>query len=247
MGEQTLQAVVLHFVDYRESDRIVTVFCRELGKISGRARGARKSVNRFPGRMDLFTRYLLVVGTGRGAPSFERADLVDAHFGLRQDLHRLAWASVLVELTDQLFGEAEPHPIAFDTLVTALKQLAAPEVRVESVFRAELYLLREAGLLPQLGSCINCGREVGSGATFRFSPARGGAICSPCNPHDEGLVVNPGTLKLLEMSTLLPDERVAHLIFSEEARVQGRRILHTFLKYHVREGMKSLSFLESLE
>lgn len=248
MSEQTLQAVVLHFVDYRESDRIVTVFTRELGKISGRARGARKSNNRFPGRLDLFTRYILVMATGRGAPSFERGDLVDAHFGLRQDLYRLTWASVLVEMTDHMFGEGEAHPAAFDVLSLALKELASPQpIRVETLFRAELGLLREAGLLPQLGACINCGKEVGSGPVFRFSVTRGGPVCRECNPQDEGLAVNPGTLKLLEMCERLPDERISQLIFSEEARMQGKRLLHNFLKYHVREGIKSLTFLESLE
>src|SRR6201995_6071902 len=47
-------AIVLRTVDYGDSDRIVTLFTRDAGKLSGLARGARTSVKRFGAGLGLF-------------------------------------------------------------------------------------------------------------------------------------------------------------------------------------------------
>ena len=43
------RAIVLRLVDYRESDRIATLFTEALGRVGAIARGARKSQRRFGG------------------------------------------------------------------------------------------------------------------------------------------------------------------------------------------------------
>src|ERR1044071_6622489 len=47
-------AVVLRTVDYGEADRVVTLLCRDGGKRSALARGARKSARRFGAGLALF-------------------------------------------------------------------------------------------------------------------------------------------------------------------------------------------------
>ena len=51
-GAYLTHAVVLNSVDYAESDRILTFFTREHGKLSGIAKGARRSKKRFVGKLD---------------------------------------------------------------------------------------------------------------------------------------------------------------------------------------------------
>ena len=46
MTSGTTRAVVLRVVDYRESDRIVTLFTEQHGKVSAMARAARRSQKR---------------------------------------------------------------------------------------------------------------------------------------------------------------------------------------------------------
>ena len=49
---RTSDALVLRLVDYRESDRIVTLFTQELGVLGAIARGARSSRRRFAGALE---------------------------------------------------------------------------------------------------------------------------------------------------------------------------------------------------
>ena len=43
------EAIVLGVMDYREADKIVTLFTLDHGKLKGIARGAKRSVRRFGG------------------------------------------------------------------------------------------------------------------------------------------------------------------------------------------------------
>lgn len=63
---QHSRAIVLRHVDFRESDRVITVFTLEQGRMAGLAKGVRKSVRRFAGRLDLFSLVVLEHRDGRG-------------------------------------------------------------------------------------------------------------------------------------------------------------------------------------
>ena len=48
------EAIVLRCLDYGESDRIVTFYTRDYGKLRGIAKGARRSRKRFANALELF-------------------------------------------------------------------------------------------------------------------------------------------------------------------------------------------------
>lgn len=248
MGHTLVDAIVLRHVDYADSDRIVTVFSRERGRLEGRARGVRKSAKRFAGHLDLFTRGRLSFQEGRGAPRLDGAEVTDAYLGVRADLDRLAWAGALAELALKLYGEAEAHPQAFDALVTALEHLdKAPELRPGLLHLLELRLLEEAGLRPHLDDCVGCGAEVGSGPAFVFHVARGGALCDHCVGADGGVEVEVGTLKLLSRGLRFSPQQAARLHFSPTALRETRALVWAFLRYHVGGGWRARRFLEEMQ
>ena len=47
MPQHMTQAIVLHAIDYAESDRIVSLYSQDFGKLRGIAKGAKKSLRRF--------------------------------------------------------------------------------------------------------------------------------------------------------------------------------------------------------
>jgi DNA repair protein RecO (recombination protein O) len=51
----TTHAIVIRVSNYGESDKIVTFFTRDFGKIKGIAKGARRSRKRFQNALDLFS------------------------------------------------------------------------------------------------------------------------------------------------------------------------------------------------
>lgn len=242
-------AIVLRHVDFRESDRVVTVFSREQGRIAGLARGVRRSVKRFAGRLDLFSEVELHYRVGRGDLfNFENAELISAHLGIRNDLYRIAWAGYISELTEKLFGELEPHPDVYDLLSFTLRYLSdAPSVAEGPMRALELHLLSEAGMQPELMACGVCRATVESERVFAFVVARGTVVCEQCMAIDPDEEVPAATIGLLGSALALPLERVPRLHFTMKESMGARTLMNAFVRYHVGVPLRTASFLAELE
>ena len=55
MTSKKIKAVVLKVSDLGESDKIVTFYSREYGKVAGVAKGAKKSKKRFSNKLEIFS------------------------------------------------------------------------------------------------------------------------------------------------------------------------------------------------
>ncbi len=248
MGKvNTSPAVALRHVDYRDADRIVTLFTRDHGLISGLARGLRRSTKRFGGRLDLFTLVQLQYREGRGLYHLEAADLIDAHLGIRTDLLRIAWASYLSELIQKLFAAEEPHPVAFQVLTRALGYLSDTRDVDEGALRgAELALLMDAGYFPELDACVVCRRPVEEGGRFTFVASRGGCVCDACMPGRGGIPVENRVCTQLADGAHAWPETPSPTGLDSRSLKQAREILGAFVGYHVGVRMKSAKMLQDL-
>ncbi|HYG67020.1 MAG TPA: DNA repair protein RecO [Anaeromyxobacteraceae bacterium] len=182
MNRVKLTAIVLRAVDYGESDRVITLFSRERGKVSAFARGARASRRRFGGALEPFT---LVTAEARERSGSDLLGLdavtpVRAFGGIRGDLARIACAGYAVELARELVREHEPHDELFRLLETYLGELDAAPARPWGLRAFEMGALGAAGFLPRVDACARCGADLPPGDALRFDPPKGGVLCDRC-------------------------------------------------------------------
>lgn len=249
MNSLKLTAVVLRTVDYGESDRVVTLFTRERGKVSAFARGARASRRRFGGGLEPFTQISAQVRERSGSDllSLDTLAVDDAFGGIRGDLARIACAGYAAELSRELVRDLEPHLELYDLLVDYLRRLDRGPA-LPGVLRAfELGALGAAGLAPRLDTCARCGGELGGQEAVRFDPQEGGALCAVC-----AQAASPGSVLLsrgahgvlLRLSTGgLPAG--AELIDSGVGR-EVRDALTRFVEHHLGRRLKARKFLDEL-
>ncbi len=95
MGLGRTVAFVVGSFPLAESDRVVTFFSRQYGKIRGVARAARRVRSRFTGAFELGTQGELVFfDTGRSdLVRIDHFDITRPFAGVRDDLDRLAQAA----------------------------------------------------------------------------------------------------------------------------------------------------------
>jgi DNA repair protein RecO (recombination protein O) len=180
------QGVVLRARDLGEHDRLVTLYTRDLGRLTAVARGARRLRSRFGAALELFT-WGDAVGFERDGRELVRLDHFDirrSFRGLREDLERLGHGARMIETVLRLTGERDPQPAGFQLLVQALRALEASDApRVQLAFT--LRFLDLLGHRPRLDRCASCGRTGGilgvGGAGF--DPDRGGLLCAGCRPR----------------------------------------------------------------
>src|SRR5690242_18730372 len=172
-------AVVIGSFDLGESDRLVTFFSREHGKLRGVAKAARRMRSRFGGALELFTQGELVFfDTGRSElVRIDHFDVVEPFAALRTDLERLGQAAWVVECVGRLTAERDPHAALYGLLTRALRALAALTTppRVAVCFGARC--LDVLGHRPRLDRCVECGRAY---PFARPSLDEGGVVCEPC-------------------------------------------------------------------
>ena len=174
------EGIVLRTRDLGEHDRLVTLYTRDLGRLTAVARGARRVRSRFGGALELFT-WGDAVGferAGRDLLQLDAFDIRRSFRGLREDLARVGQGARIVEVVMRLTAERDSQPASFGLLLRALRALeTGAAARVQLAFM--LRFLDLAGHRPRLDRCGGCGRQV-AGAPAAFDPLSGSVACTGC-------------------------------------------------------------------
>lgn len=176
-------AVVIGSFPLGESDRIVTFFSREFGKVRGVARAARRLRSRFGGALELLTLGQLVFfDSGRSdLVQVDHFDVLRPFDGVRTDLTRLGQAAWIAECVGRLTAERDPNVALYGILVRALRSIeaGAPPRRVAVTFGVRC--VDALGHRLRTDACVLCGRR---GPAERGAVAvdveAGGVVCAAC-------------------------------------------------------------------
>jgi len=251
---RTSEALVLRSVAFGESDLIVHLLVPESGRLTAIAKGARRSVRRFPGTLDLFNHLRVQVAPRRsaGMARLEQATLIEPFTPLRREPARFALGCYLLELLGRLSPEGAARADARRLFAFALAALRTVTTlrRVDSRLRTllELRALAALGLCPELRACVRCAEALAAGESeVPFSVADGGPVCARCAREGEGLLsVHLGTLRALEQGLRLELERLDRLVLSRQTLEESRRILDRFQRFHTGVELRSERFLDAL-
>jgi len=166
--------------------------------------------------------------------------------GLREDIHKLAWASYFIELVNELTAERIPNKPLFNLLVAFLKIVDRGILKEEVQRVFEIRFLSLLGYRPQLDHCTHCQKKL-SGEKIFFSPREGGILCSSCAAHLPSLIpVSLGTIKTLLLAQTIPLGKVGRLSFSAQSLKESQAILSLFLQQYLGKELKSKKFLEQI-
>jgi DNA repair protein RecO (recombination protein O) len=243
------EALVLRCFDHGESDRIVHLLTPETGRLSAIAKGARRSVRRFPGTLDLFQHLRITVFRRRAGSlaRLEQATLLETFAPLRTHPGRFALACYLVELLDRLAPEGVAGGDGsrlFRYAQDALRAVAerAPDARLRTLL--ELRALDVLGLCPELLRCVRCGAAIEGAGRVGFHVAEGGPVCGACGVRLDGLLpVHLGTLRTLAQGLRLDLDRLG---LGGRALAEAQELLRRFQRFHLGIELRSERFLDSV-
>jgi len=239
MGSVCFEAIVLGAMDYRESDRIVTLFTLEHGKIKGIARGAKKSVVRFGGSLEPFARLRTEIVLSDGLSLIRQADIVSVFPKILNDLKKIGLAGYACELTDLMLPEGMANPRLYRLLASYLEHLDSfpPSSSDRRFF--EMNFLNVLGYCPSLDYCALCALELDKAAWVLYPMAANGLFCSHCGRGGSSFSME--TVDLLRRS--LKTGRFGVISFPPKFLEEAGNFLDRALASHLPHTPKSLSFL----
>ena len=149
-------ALIIGRRNYREADRLLTIFTEKNGKMIVRAKGVRLSKSKRGGHIELFNTVKVQIIEGRGFPVLAQTELVEDRSSIKSDLKLLRIAYHLTELVSRLTPEHEKHGEVFDLLNRALSSVSLriwdKEEYLSEKFEEKLLHLLGYGAPPDGGS-----------------------------------------------------------------------------------------------
>jgi len=240
-------ALVLRRINLGETDKILTLLCRDSGKLGAVAKGARGPKSRLSGATELFTHSRMLLATGKSLDIVSQSEVRESFPALREDLALLTRATYLCELTDRLIEEREPNQDVFDLLLSALYLLQRCTEQPDVIVHAfELRLLTERGYAPHLDNCVRCGSPT-LRARVGFSPSLGGLLCAADRfSVDDTISIAAETVAFMKALLSGEPHEVVQLQPAAAALRETARCLRWYIRYRTERDLKSAEFLDML-
>ncbi|MBI5327436.1 MAG: DNA repair protein RecO [Deltaproteobacteria bacterium] len=249
IGHFTTDAIVLSSLDYGESDRIVTFYTLEFGKLKGIAKGAKRSKKRFVNNLEPFSyiKLLFFQKQGRELVMLEQAETVRRFDNLMLDIDRLAFGSYCLELLNEMTMEGQKNRKAFELLLKFFIMLDAGAHIRTIVMLFEMRLLSILGYQPYLEMCIVCKNTPTNNNRIFFSSARSGILCSNCRGQEKSLILaSPGAIKFLILAAKTDIDKADRIAMPDWAAKECKLVMDDFLRYQLGKELKSKRFIEKI-
>ena len=237
MRLEKAQSFVLATINYGESDRIVSLFTLEHGRIRVFARKSRNSRKRFGAALEMFARIEAHVGLKQGLSVLRQAEVLTLFPGIRAALTKIAHALYACELVNVMTPEGHPLPRLFRLLSAYLNRLEVCEASEAERRFFEINLLNILGYRPSLEACCRCGGLFGE--RDAKGQDNGEFTCADCSAHGKRL--SPLTLK--RMLACLGTGTFGLVDFPEETLRQAGSALDDAIYVHAGRRLKSLDFI----
>jgi DNA repair protein RecO (recombination protein O) len=154
MPNRVSEAIVIQTYPFGESDLIVSFLARDVGKLRGVAKRARKPKNSFGAGLERLSQVKMqyVQRENRELVSLYSCDLMQSQFGLMSDYASGVALDFFAEVTEQLLPENEANERFFRLVLTVLEHMRTgnPGAVWRAVTYFSVWSVRLAGLLPEL-------------------------------------------------------------------------------------------------
>ena len=243
----TTTGIVLREVNYKESDKILTVLTAEGGKLTVNARGCRRKNSAIAAPSQLLCYSELTLYEYQNRWSIKEGEVIREWRGVRGNLDKLSLATWFAELTEALTVEDVPAPEMLRLLLNslyALDELQKPLELVKAAFEVKMMAL--AGYEPMLDCCAVCGAEP---AEPRFHLGQGALHCPHCREKlgtGISMPLDEAALAALRYVVCGEEKRMFSFRVPEGALRSMSAVAEAYVLTQLERGFRSLDFYKQM-
>ena len=176
--EVIVNALVLRAVDYKDNDKILTLYSLERGKITAGIKVVKKSGAKLKFASEPFAFCEFVLAEKQGRYTVIGATYIDSFFSLRTNLMKYYVSAVAQEALNRLTVENESDEGLFSLTLNAIKLINYQEHELQSLAKYLIALTEISGYKIQKSNCMGCGEDI-KGRVF-FSTKNAEFYCANC-------------------------------------------------------------------
>ncbi|HVZ58189.1 MAG TPA: DNA repair protein RecO [Patescibacteria group bacterium] len=118
------QGIIIKRHNVNEADRIVTMYTRDMGKISLKAAGVRRITSKRASHIELLNYATVSLYKAAGMPVLVEAQMLNSFAQIKNDLQKVGFAYHICELIDGLCPEGQEQAAIFDLFKDTLNELS---------------------------------------------------------------------------------------------------------------------------
>ena len=214
MEEIKLKGVVIKAVDYKDSDKIITIFSAEMGLINARVRGVKKSKAKLAFAVQPFAFVEFMLLKSGNFYTCINASSIDQFFNLTLDFDNYIFMLACLEVCSKTIKENNPEPELFIMLLNSLNLVCYSGVNSMYVFiKFMLEMMKILGFEMTISNCALCDKKVQNNKFLAFSYDYNGIICENCAKNEDCLELSKGEFSILKFINETPLDGLSKLKF----------------------------------
>ncbi len=223
MNEQRIRGIVVGSKDFKEADKLLTLFTLEKGIVYAKLVGVKKPNAKLKAAKDIFVFADFDVVSKSEFLTITSANIIETFHNITTDIDKYYVGCSILEILKTVGREnLSNEPLFLETLKT-LQVLAFGNVKPEILQMRFLIKIFEAmGYRLSLDRCASCGEKF-IHKRF-FSPFDGAIVCSGCKPPNSEEIL-PLTHSTMRLASDCPIEKLETLFLSEEGVALALKLL----------------------
>lgn len=240
------RGIVINEKNFGDSDKILTILFKDVGKLSVYAKGSRKPNSKFFAAAQVFSYSDFVIYTGNGFYSIASCQIINTFMSKLFDIERIYYGSYFLEVTEKIIYENSDSNDMMLVLLYAINALCNERLYPKCISLIfELKVLELQGVSPSIDVCVKCGKKTRS--EF-INPILGGILCEKCNSYEfEKDTMHFSSSAYNAILYILSNENkiIFKLNFLESLYIELNKIVNNFFKVQIGE-FNSIKFLYKL-
>lgn len=242
MASYKTEAIIINRLNLGESDRILTLFSPEIGKIRAIAKGSRKTKSKFGGHTELFSLADFVISTGKSLDVVNDVSLLSNYFSENPDIEKVKSAYYFAEIINRLIPDHAPHPDIYELLIFCLDNMQKTDISlIQLIFVSRILI--SLGIYPELTNCVKCEEKPHKDSIY-FSKTGGGLTDKACSLHfEDATSVDENTIKLWRYIATAPLADTLRVKVGTEDVCAATRLANEYIHCATQIDYKSLKVL----
>ena len=228
MKEKRVKAFLIRAVEYGESDKILSLFSIEEGKISARIKGVKKANSklRFAAGAFCFGEYIL--SCSDKGNTVINCTPIELFAPLYDDIVKTYAGYTICEFLDAFCEEGEENANLCVTVLKVLKEIAFGEADISLVtIWFFINALKLTGYGINFAVCAKCGEH---GNVDGFSFKLGSGVCEDCF-DDTTKALSPAESNILRILTKSEIETIKNMKFESNDVINCLRLFRQYIEY----------------
>ncbi len=244
MPARETEAIILKTFPLGESDRLVSFFGRNSGRLRGVAAGARRVKNRYGSTLEVLSHVQLwyVERETRDLVRIQQCELLESFHKAQSDYALSTGLAVISEICERVLPEQEAAEAMFRLVLLVVREIERRGSWDLPLAYFAFWTLKLGGWLPSFERCAECGRLFGDDASFSFSHSAG-VFCGDCRKPGMRLLTRRGR-SLGELFAGKKLDAIAPADDAGAAESELRDAALAWIEFHTERNLQTREFLE---